>query len=146
MTDAASLSPTARALLISAAEHQHRITIAPNRLPVAAWRSVVQSLLKAGLLEEVPAEGDQPIWRTLEDGAGLTLRASEAGLAAVVLAIKEVNANEPNTPASSDAATPAESPAVPGLVQTPIPRRSLRSAADALIEAWDGDPPRIAPR
>ena len=136
MTDAASLSPTARALLTSAAEHQHRIAIAPKRLPVAAWRSVVQSLLKASLLEEVPAEGDQPIWRTLDDGAGLTLRASDAGLAAVGLAATE----EQNTPTPSGATTSVESSMAVAPIQPSTLRRSLRSAADALIEAWDGDP------
>ncbi len=58
------LSTTAQAVLATA-DADHVVTL-PERLPIAAQRAVVQSLIKAGLLEEAPAGEGQPIWRTTE--------------------------------------------------------------------------------
>ena len=77
------LSTTARAILTAAAARDDRIALAPERLPTAARRAVVQSLLKAGLLEEITAEDDQAAWRTAEDGSRFALRVTEAGVHAV---------------------------------------------------------------
>ena len=54
------LSTTARAILTAAAERDDRIALAPERLPAAARRAVVLSLLKAGLLEEIAADDNHP--------------------------------------------------------------------------------------
>ena len=40
--------------------------IPPERLPIAAQRSVVYSLLKAGLIEEAAVDAAEPGWRTDE--------------------------------------------------------------------------------
>jgi hypothetical protein len=59
--------------------------IRPPRLPVAAARQVIRSLLNAGWAEEVPAPIDDAAyaWRTGEDGEVLMLRATVLGLAGV---------------------------------------------------------------
>jgi hypothetical protein len=61
------LSDTARALLIAAASRPDHLIALP-RLPVAAARQVVRSLLQMGLAEEVPApvEDAACFWRTDE--------------------------------------------------------------------------------
>ena len=51
MTRSATLSTTARALLTAASARDDRLALAPERLPAAARRAVVQSLLKTGLLQ-----------------------------------------------------------------------------------------------
>ncbi|MFZ6762232.1 DUF3489 domain-containing protein [Pseudoroseomonas sp. WGS1072] len=61
-----ALSPSARAVLIAAAEREDRRALAPD-LPAAAQRAVLRSLLQRGLLD---------------DGAG-ELRITLAGLAAI---------------------------------------------------------------
>jgi hypothetical protein len=78
------LSDTARALLTSAAMRDDHL-IRPPRLPVAAARQVIRSLLNAGWAEEVPAPIDDAAyaWRTGEDGEVLMLRATVLGLAGV---------------------------------------------------------------
>jgi hypothetical protein len=78
------LSDTARALLTSAAIRGDHL-IQRRRLPVAAARQVIRSLLNAGWAEEVPAPIDDAAyaWRTGEDGGALMLRATELGLAGV---------------------------------------------------------------
>ena len=76
------LSDTARALLTVAATRCDHL-IRPPRLPIAAARQVVRSLLNAGLAEEVPAPIDDAGygWRTGKDGGVLVLRATALGLA-----------------------------------------------------------------
>src|SRR3984957_18127844 len=78
------LSDTARALLTSAAMRDDHLIPLP-RLPVAATRQVIRSLLNGGLAEEVPAPIDDAgyAWRTGEDGDVLMLRATRLGLARV---------------------------------------------------------------
>src|SRR4051812_46683709 len=56
---------------------------AASRAPAAAARrAVVQSMLKAGLIEEVAADDAQPAWRTTDAGERFALRVTEAGLRA----------------------------------------------------------------
>ena len=78
------LSDTARALLTSAAMRDDHLIHLP-RMPVAAARQVIRSLLHAGLAEEVPAPIDDAgyVWRTGKDGGVLMLRATMLGLARV---------------------------------------------------------------
>src|ERR1700760_4953361 len=78
------LSDTTRALLTSAAMRDDHLIPLP-RLPEAAARQVIRSLLARGLAEEVPAPIDDAgyAWRTGEDGGVLMLRATMLGLARV---------------------------------------------------------------
>jgi len=62
------LSATARVILTVAADRADRVASPPDRLPAAARRAVVQSMLKAGLIQEVAAGDDQLAWRTTESG------------------------------------------------------------------------------
>jgi hypothetical protein len=78
------LSDTVRALLTLAAMRNDHL-IAPPKLPVAAARQVVRSLLNAGFAEEVPVPIDDTgyAWRTAVDGGVLILRATALGIARV---------------------------------------------------------------
>jgi hypothetical protein len=64
------LSETARALLTAASAHYSHL-IQPPRLPAAAARQIVRSLLNTGLAEEVPALIDDQgyVWRQGDDGS-----------------------------------------------------------------------------
>ena len=63
------LSDTAREPLTVAAMRGDHL-IRPPKLPIAAARQVVRSLLGAGLAEETPVRVEDPdyAWRTSEDG------------------------------------------------------------------------------
>src|SRR5947209_19881831 len=78
------LSDTGRAMLMLAATREDHL-VRPPQLPIAAARQVVRSLLNHGLVEEVPASSDEPVfvWRQTEDGSALVLWATPLGLAAV---------------------------------------------------------------
>ena len=77
------ISDTARAMLTLAATREDRL-VRPPTLPAAARLQVVRSLLNNGLVEEVSAPIDDPvyIWRD-GDGAIQMLHATDAGLAAI---------------------------------------------------------------
>jgi hypothetical protein len=82
MTDISrKLTDTARALLTAAAMRNDHLIALP-KLPVAAARQVVRSLLNAGFAEEVPAAISNPgyAWRAGEDGDVLVLRATALGI------------------------------------------------------------------
>lgn len=57
----------------------------PDGLRGAVARTVVDKLLELGWLEEVPADPKrkEPLWRETRERGGLTLVATEAGLAAI---------------------------------------------------------------
>jgi hypothetical protein len=124
------LSNTARALLTAAAMRNDHLIALP-KLPVAAARQVVRSLLNAGFSEEVPGPICGPIyaWRTGKDGGVLALRVTALGIAR----ISEGN-GDPTVAASivNAAERPAEDIAVQAggsaLIATP-------SAIDPLADA-----------
>jgi hypothetical protein len=78
------LSETARAALTAAKTRPDHL-VRPPRLPIAAARQVVRSLLNGGLVEEVHVQiqDDTYVWRTGEDGVAMMLRATALGLARV---------------------------------------------------------------
>ncbi len=143
-----TLSNTARATLTAAAARDDRVALPPDHLPAAAQRAVVQSLFKAGLLEEVAAADDQPAWRTTEDGLRLALRMTDAGLSAINAdATNERPAEAPETAqiepspgetASGSPQAPMPPDAMSARAPHPAIRHTLRAAAQAALTAWDG--------
>ena len=112
-----TLSDTARAVLNNACDHPERLAFPPAHLPTAAKQAVVRSLLKAGLLEEVLAEGGQPSWRVTD----ASLLAIGTGLAA------------PGVDA------PGQTDAVPLATPRFSWRETVRRSAEAVTAAWDDD-------
>src|SRR4051794_14308195 len=142
MAKSNNLSTTARALLTAAAARDDRVALPPERLPAAARRAVMQSLLKAGLVEEIAAEDDQPAWRTAESGERFALRITHAGRGEVGVVAAESANNGPQQPETAAAAPPAPATATaaqdaPLAAQRADARLTLRAAAQAVVEAWD---------
>ena len=110
-----TLSDTARFILTAASNHPERLALPPAHLPAAAKQTVIRSLLKTGLLEEVLVEGGQPSWRV-----------TDAGLLAIGsgLAIPGVDA-------------PGQADAVPLATPRSIGRETVRRSAEAVTAAWD---------
>ncbi|WP_052402916.1 DUF3489 domain-containing protein [Muricoccus aerilatus] len=129
------LSPTQAQILSSAAQHPAGLAEAPPNLPTAARNAVFQSMLKAGLLEEVANPGGNPARVLRITTAGLTAagepRTAElVGEAAQVA--QEVRARDKTRAAAPEAQVLPVSPAA-----QPQPRSTLRDAATALLVAWD---------
>ena len=139
------LSDTGRAMLTLAATREDRL-VRPPQLPMAAARQVVRSLLNHGLVEEVPASSNDPVyvWRQTEDGSALVLRAAPVGLAAVGAPVDPPAADTLDAHGSTEPdQLPGASPtaeASPDASTAPVrvnDRQTLREAALAVLSAWD---------
>ncbi len=104
------LTDTQHRLLSAAAQHPQGL-VAPPRLPPAARRTLVHSLLARALLAEgeAPLAGPEFLWRGDALGRELVLHITAAGLAAIGASLPVV----------------------------PPPRVSLREAVRAVLAAWD---------
>lgn len=89
-----TLSDTAMALLSKAARREDRLVEPPAKLPVAARNAVFRSLIKQGLLAEVPAlrEAIDMAWRRDDEAAYVSARITDAGLRALNLDLPETAA------------------------------------------------------
>ena len=70
------------AILSSAAQRQDYGLVLPERLKGQAARNTVERLISRGLVEEVRATGELPVWRHDDQGC-FALRVTGAGLAAI---------------------------------------------------------------
>jgi hypothetical protein len=106
-----TLSDTQRQILAAAARHAAGLATAPRSLPAAARNAVFRSMLKHGLLTEVPAlpEYSGLGWRQDEAGAWIALRITGAGLQAIgeVAADGNVEPSTETMPALARCESPA---------------------------------------
>src|SRR5918995_5479973 len=70
------------AILSSAAQRQDHGLVLPERLKGQAARNTVERLISCGLIEEVTATGELPVWRH-DDQGRYGLRLTSAGLCAI---------------------------------------------------------------
>lgn len=79
------LSDTQSMILSQASQHEALLAVAPKILPAAARQAVFRSMLKNGLLEELPTPVEylSLAWRQDEDGAWIALRITDDGLRAI---------------------------------------------------------------
>ena len=102
------LSDTQLVILNAACQRDDRLVLPlPSQLKGGAAAKVIDSLVAKGLVEEVDAKRDDPIWRKTGDGHGVTLVITDAALAALGIA---------------PGAEPADADIVPGT----IPRTGRR--------------------
>jgi hypothetical protein len=153
-----TLSDTQRQILAAAAEHEAHLATAPRSLPAAARNAMFRSVLKHGVLTEVPVQPEYVGlgWRQDEAGAWIVLRITDDGLRAigVDLSVAEVEPSAetmPVMPRSESPAAAASSPvanggevveaagALPTAQHGALGRPGLRVAAQALLAAWDAN-------
>ena len=79
------LSDTQSIILSQASQHEALLAVAPKTLPAAARQAVFRSMLKNGLLEELPAPAEYRGlgWRQDDDGMWLALRITNDGMRAI---------------------------------------------------------------
>ncbi len=93
-----TLSDTQTIILSRAAQNEDRIALPlPDSLRGGAATKVVTAMLAKGLIEEVDADmrKGEPVWRETGDGHGVTLVATNAGLAAIGIAPEASKEAEP---------------------------------------------------
>ena len=102
------LSDTQAIILSAAAQRNGHIALPlPDSLRGGAAAKVVGALLANGFLEEVDADirKGEPVWRETGDGYGITLIATDAGLAAIGI--------EPDSAEAKPTEDPAPKPRTP---------------------------------
>jgi hypothetical protein len=127
------LSDTQALILSKAAQRPEHIALPlPDSLRGGAAAKVVSAMLAKGFLEEVDADmrKGEPVWRETGDGHGVTLVATDAGLAAIGIETDET----PNKEPAPD--TPNELAAAP---KTRMQREGTKQATlIAMLRAPDG--------
>jgi hypothetical protein len=106
------LSDTQALILSAAAQRPEHIALPlPESLRGGAAAKVVGAMLAKGFLEEVDADlrKGEPVWRETGDGHGVTLVATDAGLAAIGIEPEDANP-APDTPTGPEAAPKACTP------------------------------------
>ena len=79
----ARLTDTQLIILSAASQRDDRGAELPANVKGEAARKVVDKLIRAGLLEEVPAAGSLPVWRRDDDSGPMALRITKQGLEAI---------------------------------------------------------------
>ena len=126
------LSDTQALILSAAAQRPEHIALPlPESLRGGAAAKVVGAMLAKGFLEEVDADTrkGEPVWRETGDGHGLTLVATDAGLAAIGIEPEDAptaptGADEP----PSDAPAPDTSTETEGAPKARPPREGTKQA------------------
>jgi hypothetical protein len=135
------LTQTQMSLLSQAAAREDGLAIVPSPLNRAAAAKVADSLKSRGLMREVRARPDMPVWRKAEDRS-FSLKITPAGQKHVQA--HKRNAEPAATPAqepcvSGVAASPADSSVVPITADRPPPRAGSKLArVIAMLSAEDG--------
>jgi hypothetical protein len=96
------LSDTQTIILSRAAQNEDRIALPlPDSLRGGAAAKVVGAMLAKGLIEEVDADmrKGEPVWRKTGDIHGVTLIATDAGLAAIGIEPEDANTATKKDPA-----------------------------------------------
>jgi len=125
------LTDTQAIILSAASQRDGSIALPlPDSLRGGAAAKVVGAMLAKDFLEEVEADmrKGEPVWRETGDGHGVTLIATDAGLAAIGIEPKDAN-----TATEGDADAPTEEP------KTRTPRVGTKQATlIAMLRAPDG--------
>jgi hypothetical protein len=151
-------SDTQSQILHEAAEHEAGLAPLP-KIPAAARSAVFRSMLKTGLLAELPAPAEHVGrgWRQDEVGAWIALRITDVGCAAIgleplqvgqqaVVASTASGVTQLGADAPGSADSPPQAHEAASLPQhTSSSGATLRAAAAAVLTAWGASQPLDAP-
>lgn len=146
------LSDTQSVILSAASQHAAGLATGPSKLPAAARNAVFRSLIKQGLLAELPAPREYAglTWRQDEDGAPIAARITEAGLRAIGVEPEEAPTVADTAPpgARDDASRATLAPgteanhAAPVAIAIDDPALADQPEARANAASWDAVMPK----
>ncbi len=79
------LTDTQLVILSAASQREDRGVVLPTKLKGGAAQKLVAKLIDLGLVEEVRARGDLPVWRRDDDNRAMALRITKRGLKAIAV-------------------------------------------------------------
>lgn len=136
------LSDTQLVILTAACRRDDRLILPlPDRLKGGAAGKVVDSLAAKGLIEEVDAKRDDPVWRKTGDGHGVTLVATDAALKALGIetdAAPKAGKKPKNRPADKSARKMREGSKQAQLIA--MLGRAKGASIDEIVEALGWQP------
>ncbi len=137
------ISDTQAIILSAAAQREDRIALPlPDSLRGSAAAKVVGAMLAKGFLQEVDADmrKGEPMWRETGDGHGVTLIATDAGLAAIGIEPEDANtAPVGATDAPSEEHAPDTTTETEAAPKARTPREGTKQATMiAMLRAPDG--------
>jgi hypothetical protein len=137
------LSDTQAMILSAAAQRREHMALPlPESLRGGAAAKVVGALLAKGFLQEVDADmrKGEPVWRETGDGHGVTLVATDAGLAAIGIEPEDANpAPAGATDAPSEGPAPDTHAATEAASKAHTPREGTKQGTlIAMLRAPDG--------
>jgi hypothetical protein len=113
------LSDTQLVILTAAAQRAGHLALPlPGNLRGGAATNVVGAMITKGLLAEVYADKGDPLWHEAGDGRGMTLVATDTGLAAIGAEPEAAN----SAPTGADEALSADTAANTGAGGDPAPK------------------------
>ena len=77
---AAKLTDTQLVILSAASQREDRGIVLPAKLKGGAAQKLVIKLIDLGVVEEIRARGDLPVWRRDDDNRAMALRITKRGL------------------------------------------------------------------
>ena len=115
-----TLTDTQAIILSAASQRAGAIALPlPESLKGGAAQKVVGAMLAKGLIEEIEAGHGEPVWRETDDGYGVTLIATSAGLEAIGVEPETSASDTPETAQGApDAAEDAGHAATPPVAET----------------------------
>jgi hypothetical protein len=127
------LTDTQLIVLSSAAQHDEGLATRPANLNAAGTMKVAASLIDKGLVREIRAKTDAPVWHENEDGR-FALKITRAGREAIGVDDEEGQQTESSS-ATPDASKPKKSPSKPAAkkdgAKTPAPSKKAARAKTA---------------
>jgi Protein of unknown function (DUF3489) len=100
---ATKLTDTQLVILSAASQREDRGVVLPTKLKGGAAQKLVAKLIDHGLIEEVRARGDLPVWRRDDDNRATALRITKRGLKAI--AVEDPGDGTEDEPAIENATT-----------------------------------------
>jgi Protein of unknown function (DUF3489) len=123
---ATKLTDTQLVILSAASQREDRGLVLPTKLKGGAAQKLVTKLIDLGLIEEVRARGDLPVWRRDDDNRAMALRITKRGLKGIA-----VEDDPGDQQGSEDEPAALEDAATAGAGDAKRRRVSTRSAKDA---------------
>jgi hypothetical protein len=126
------LSDTQLMILSATSRRPDQAAVLPANLKGSAAKKVVDTLVKEGLLQELRARDEMPVWRRGDDRRPLALRITKAGLKAIAADVPEQTPGEidavSNVPATGLAVQAARSK-VPTKRQRPASKPTAKKSS-----------------
>lgn len=127
---ATKLTDTQLVALSTASQRDDRGIVLPNQLKGASAKKFAAKLVELGLIEEIRARGDLPVWRRDDDNRPMALRITKRGLKVIAVELTAADLRSDDTASTPQFNTEA--------VNAPVEAKPTRPESKDSQSANDG--------